>query len=481
MQAVSSLLFNSSFINGVFIHRNTATFNVYNPGNGTIVATVEDHGDEVVTLAIAAAAEAFVFWRNKSAAERSAIMYEWYNLLTLHSESIAQLLCLESGKTITESRGEVAYGIAYIKWFAEEARRNYGTIIPGYTSNRRIQVIQQPVGVVGAITPWNFPLAMITRKIAPALAVGCTVVIRPSELTPLTALALTHLAHQAGIPNGVINTVVGTQASAMGKILCNHPKIAKISFTGSTRVGKILTEQCSVHLTKLSLELGGNAPFIVFEDADIDLAIQGVLAAKFRFSGQTCVCVNRILVQESICDRFVTKLKQAMSQFTYVAPLEEDANFAPLINAKAITRVEAMTKDAIAKGGKLVLGGKKHNDYYFEPTLITQCNSTMLLAQEEIFGPIAAVFSFKNETEAIQMANDTVYGLASYCYTTDLNRSIRISEALEYGIVGINEGLISSEVAPFGGIKQSGQGREGSKFGLEDYTYRKYICLGNVV
>jgi succinate-semialdehyde dehydrogenase/glutarate-semialdehyde dehydrogenase len=480
MKLVKHLLCHSSLINGSLYHNNNDLFSVLNPSNGSVVHQIEDHGANEVILAIDSAHQAFDKWKQKTAAERSYYLFQWHTLILENKETIAHIMALESGKVITECRGEIDYGAAYIKWYAEEARRNYGTIIPGYTSNRRIQVIQQPTGVVSAITPWNFPLAMITRKIAPALAVGCTVVVRPSELTPLTALAINYLAQQAGFPNGVINTVVGTNAGEMGKILCTHPKVAKLSFTGSTRVGKILTEQSAENLTKLSLELGGNAPFIVFNDADINLAIQGVLAAKFRFSGQTCVCVNRILVQDSIHDQFIAQLQQAMEQFTIKNPLDENANFAPMIHHQALERMKTITEDAVEKGGTVIMGGKACNDYYFEPTLITNCNATMLLAHEEIFGPIAAVFTFKNENEAITMANDTIYGLASYCYTNDLNRSIRVSEALEYGIVGINEGLISSEVAPFGGIKQSGHGREGSKFGLEDYTFKKYICTGNV-
>ncbi|MDR2282490.1 MAG: NAD-dependent succinate-semialdehyde dehydrogenase, partial [Sphingobacterium sp.] len=359
--------------------------------------------------------------------------------------------------------------------------RNYGDVIPGFTADKRIITLKEPVGVVGAITPWNFPLAMITRKIAPALAVGCTVVVRPSEETPFTALAINYLADLAGFPKGVYNTVVGTDASEMGKELCENKKVAKISFTGSTTVGKILMSQCAGTLKKMSRELGGNAPLIVFDDADIDLAVKGALAGKFRFGGQTCVCVNRILVQEGIHDLFVEKFTAAVKKMKLGSGLDPDVSIGPLINQRAIRRMEEMTKDAIAKGGHVVTGGNAVAPQFFEPTIIVDANESMEFAQNEIFGPIAPIFKFKTEQDAVRIANDTIYGLASYFFTNDLNRSWRVREQLEYGIVGINEGLISSEVVPFGGVKESGQGREGSKYGLDSYVDIKYVCIGGVV
>lgn len=480
MSNYKDLIFEKSFINGEWINKSTTKIEVKNPVDLSVISAVYDEDRSLVKVAIDAAHEAFKPWKAKSAKERSKILLKWYDLIQEHKEEIATIMTLESGKPLAESRGEIDYGTAYIEWFAEEAKRNYGDVIPGFTADKRIITLKEPVGVVGAITPWNFPLAMITRKIAPALAVGCTVVVRPSEETPLTALAINYLAHLAGFPKGVINTVIGADASEMGKELCENKKIAKISFTGSTRVGKILMSQCADSLKKLSLELGGNAPFIVFEDADIDLAIKGAIAGKFRFSGQTCVCVNRILVQDNVYDLFVEKFIQAVKALKLGNGLEADVNLGPVINQRAIERMKDMTADAIAKGGKVVLGGNAIEPQFFEPTIITEATSEMLFAQEEIFGPIAPIFRFKTEDEAIHIANNTIYGLASYFYTNDLNRSWRVRENLEYGIVGINEGLISSEVVPFGGVKQSGQGREGSKYGLDYFVDIKYVCIGNI-
>lgn len=445
-----------------------------------MVGFVYNHDIEHVKKAIDAAYNSFDEWKSKTAKERSLILLKWFDLINENKDEIAHIMSLESGKPLKECLGEIDYGASFIEWFAEEAKRNNGTVIPGYTQDRRISVIKQPVGVVGAITPWNFPLAMITRKIAPALAVGCTVVVRPSVDTPFTALAIAHLAEKAGFPKGVINVIIGNDSSAMGKELCENPKVAKISFTGSTRVGKILMKQCSDDLKRLSLELGGNAPFIVFNDANIDDAVQGAIAGKFRFSGQTCVCVNRILVQEEVYDEFIEKFVAEVNKLKVGNGLDEGVNFGPLINQKSVDKMQGFVDDAKQKGGKILTGGSKLNDYFYPPTVIADANTDMRFAKEEIFGPVAPVFKFKTEEEAIKMANDTEFGLASYFYTNDLNRSIRVSEALEYGMAGVNTGLISSEVAPFGGIKHSGQGREGSVYGLDDFVNLKYVCVGNV-
>ncbi len=481
MSTYKELLFDRSFVNGEWTNQGTEKFDVKNPFDLSVIGQVHDEDRTFVAKAIDVAHAAFGSWKSKSAKERSAILLKWFDLIHQHKDELAQIMTLESGKPLAESKGEIDYGAAYIQWFAEEAKRNYGDVIPGFTADKRIITLKEPVGVVGAITPWNFPLAMITRKIAPALAVGCTVVVRPSEETPFTALAINYLANLAGFPRGVYNTVVGTDPSEMGKELCENKKVAKISFTGSTKVGKILMSQSADTLKKLSLELGGNAPLIVFDDADIDLAIKGALAGKFRFGGQTCVCVNRILVQEGIHDLFVEKFTAAVKKMKLGSGLDTDVNIGPLINQRAIRRMEEMTEDAIAKGGKVLTGGKAVAPQFFEPTIIVDANESMEFAQNEIFGPIAPIFRFKTEQDAVRMANDTVYGLASYFFTNDLNRSWRVREQLEYGIVGINEGLISSEVVPFGGVKESGQGREGSKYGLDSYVDIKYVCIGGIV
>lgn len=480
MEQYKELLFDQSFINGEWKNQSKEKFEVKNPADLSVIHSLYNEDRTFVAEAIDAAHQAFTPWKSLAAKERSAILLKWYQIILDNKESLAHIMTLESGKPLAESKGEIDYGASYIQWFAEEAKRNYGDVIPGFSQQKRVMTLKEPVGVVGAITPWNFPLAMITRKIAPALAVGCTVVVRPSEETPLTALAINHLAHLAGFPKGVINTVIGTDASEMGKELCENKKVAKISFTGSTRVGQILMQQCSTTLKKLSLELGGNAPFIVFDDADIALAVQGAIAGKFRFSGQTCVCVNRILVQSSIYDKFVSAFTQAVNQLVIGNGLDSNTTIGPLINQNAIKRMEQMTKDAIEKGGQVLTGGKSRSPQFFEPTIISQANAQMDFAHNEIFGPIAPVFKFDTEQQAIEMANDTIYGLASYFYTNDLNRTWRVREQLQYGIVGINDGLISSEVVPFGGVKQSGQGREGSKYGLDAYIDIKYICIGNV-
>lgn len=477
---MKKLIFDKSFVNGEWVKYSDKKIDVINPVDLSVIGQVFDEDQELIKEGIDVAHTAFKTWKNSSVKERSKFLKRWYELIILHKNEIANIITLESGKPIIESLSEVEYGAAYIEWFAEEAKRNYGDVIPGFTSEKRITIHKEPVGVVGIITPWNFPIAMITRKVAPALAAGCTVVIRPSEKTPLTALAINLLAHEAGFPKGVINTIVGSNASEMGKELCENKKISKISFTGSTKVGKILMQQCSNNLTKLSLELGGNAPFIVFEDADIDLAVAGAIAAKFRFGGQTCVCVNRILVQENIHDVFVEKFIEATKKLNIGNGLDLQTKIGPLINQASIIRMKELVEDATLKGGEVKLGGNFIIPQYFEPTIITNANDKMLFAKKEIFGPIAPIFKFKTETEAIEMANNTVYGLASYFYTKDLNRTWRVQEALEYGIVGVNDGQISSEMVPFGGIKESGQGQEGSKYGMNYYTNIKYVCTGNV-
>jgi len=400
----------------------------------------------------------------------------------VNQEDLAILMTAEQGKPIAEARGEVGYGASFIEWFAEEGKRTYGDIIPTPSNDRRILVIKQPIGVVASITPWNFPIAMITRKCAPALAAGCPVVIKPAAETPLSALAIAELAEQAGIPSGILNVVVGTQSSEIGKALTDSPIVRKLSFTGSTAVGKILTRNCADTMKKVSMELGGNAPFIVFDDADLDSAVAGALISKFRNTGQTCVCTNRFIVQEGIYDQFVEKLGEAVKTLNVGNGMDEGVNQGPLISFKALDKVKDHLADALDRGAVIVAGGKPHKNggTMFEPTVIGNVDASMKMASEETFGPLAPVFKFKTEEEAIQLANDTEFGLASYFYTTDINRIWRVSEALEYGMVGINEGVISNEVAPFGGVKESGLGREGSHYGIDDFMELKYICMGGL-
>jgi len=474
------LLFRHSYINGEFRSFSSKTFEVINPASGELIIEVTDDGVDSIKEAINMASNALERWRSLTAKERSLILERWNDLILEHKEILAEIMTLECGKPIKESRGEVEYGASFIKWFAEEGKRIYGDVIPSPSSDKRILTFKQPIGVVGAITPWNFPMAMITRKIAPALAAGCTVVVRASEETPLTALALAKLSGEAGFPKGVVNICVGQDSSSMGKELCFSEAVKKISFTGSTRVGKILMEQCSGTLKKLSLELGGNAPFIVYEDADLDSAVKGLIAAKFRNAGQTCVCVNRVLVQESIYNKFVDKFKKEVEKLNIGNGLDEKNNIGPLINEKALKKSEKFTADAVAKGGRVITGGNIVKERYFEPTIISEATKEMDFFREETFAPIAPIFKFSTEQESISMANDTDFGLASYFYSKDINRCFRVSESLEYGMVGINEGIISTEVAPFGGVKYSGMGREGSKYGIEDYIEIKYICLGNI-
>jgi succinate-semialdehyde dehydrogenase/glutarate-semialdehyde dehydrogenase len=456
-----------------------ATHAVVNPATRETIGTVPDMGALEARRAVEAAAQAFPAWAARTAKERAAVMRRWYELMMANQEDLATLMTAEQGKPLAESKGEIAYAAAFIEWFAEEGKRLYGDVIPGHQADKRIIVLRQPVGVVAAITPWNFPAAMITRKVAPALAAGCTVVVKPASQTPYSALALAALAARAGVPAGVLNVITGA-AAAIGAELTANPTVRKLSFTGSTSVGKQLMAQCAGTLKKLSLELGGNAPFIVFDDADLDAAVAGAIASKFRNTGQTCVCANRLLVQAGVYEDFTRKLVHAVAQLKVGDGLEGPTDQGPLIDTHALAKVEQHLADAAAKGARIVQGGHRHSlgGTFFEPTVLTHATPAMLLAREETFGPVAALFRFETEADAIRMANDTEFGLACYFYTRDLARSWRVAEALEYGIVGLNTGLISTEVAPFGGIKESGTGREGSRYGILDYTEIKYLCVG---
>ncbi|XP_038689991.1 succinate-semialdehyde dehydrogenase, mitochondrial isoform X2 [Tripterygium wilfordii] len=457
------------------------TIKVCNPATGELIADVACMGGKETNDAISSAYDAFKSWSKVTAAERSKCLRKWYDLLMAHKEEIGQLITLEQGKPLKEAVGEVGYGSSFIEFYAEEAKRIYGDIIPATLADRRLLVLKQPVGVVGAIAPWNFPLAMITRKVGPALACGCTVVIKPSELTPLTALAAAELSLQAGIPPGAVNVVMGN-APDIGDALLASSQVRKITFTGSTAVGKKLMAGSAETVKKVSLELGGNAPCIVFDDADIDVAVKGTLAAKFRNSGQTCVCANRILVQEGIYEKFASAFSKAVQDLQVGNGLSEGVAQGPLINEAAVQKVESFVQDAISKGAKILLGGKRHSlgMTFYEPTIISDVESDMLLSRNEVFGPVAPLLRFKTEEEAIRLANDTNAGLAAYFFTNNVQRTWRVSEALEYGLVGVNEGLISTEVAPFGGFKQSGLGREGSKYGMDEYLEIKYVCLGDM-
>ncbi|KAF5803425.1 putative succinate-semialdehyde dehydrogenase (NAD(+)) [Helianthus annuus] len=457
------------------------TIQVNNPADGEVIATVPCMGEMETKDAISAAYDAFTHWSKLTAADRSSRLRNWYNLLIAHKQEIGQLLTLEQGKPLREAIAEVAYAARFIELFAEEAKRVYGDIIPSPLPNRRLFVLKEPVGVVGAITPWNFPIAMIARKVGPALACGCTVVIKPSELTPLTALAAAELALQSGIPPGVLNVVMGDPPS-IGDSLLESTQVRKITFTGSTGVGKKLMAGASETVKKVSLELGGNAPCIIFDDADLELAVKGSLSTKFNNTGQQCVCTNRILVQEGIYDRFINAYSNAVQNLKVGNGLSEGVTQGPLINEAAVMKVDSLVQDAISKGAKVIMGGKRHSlgFSFYEPTIIGDVRNEMPIAREEVFGPVAPIIRFKTEEEAIQIANDTNSGLAAYAFTNCIQRSWRVSEALEYGMVGVNEGSISTEVAPFGGYKQSGLGREGSKYGLDDYLEIKYVCMGNM-
>lgn len=477
----SALLETLAYVNGHWIE-NGSSFPVLNPATGEKIADVTDLGVEDVTRAINGAYDAKASWAAKTGKERGAILRKWHDLMLENIDDLAIILTAEMGKPLTEAKGEIMYGASYVEWFAEEAKRIYGDVIPGHQPDRRIVVMKQPVGVVGSITPWNFPNAMIARKVAPALAVGCTFIARPAELTPLSALAMAVLGERAGIPKGVFSVIPSSNASAIGKELCANTKVAKITFTGSTRVGKILMEQGAATVKKVSMELGGNAPFIVFDDADVDAAVEGALIAKYRNAGQTCVCANRIYVQSGVYKEFSKKLAERVSALSVGDGFEDGVAIGPLINEAALSKVEAHLSDAIAKGAEIVTGGSRHarGGTFFEPTVITGVTRGMQVQHEETFGPIAPLFEFETEEEAVELANDTEFGLAGYFYAKDISRVWRVAERLETGMVGINTGLISTEVAPFGGIKQSGQGREGSKYGADDYLELKYMCFGEI-
>lgn len=476
-----SLIKTQAFVDGEWVSSASGkTFDVINPATGELIASVTDMNRADVRKAVDAANDAWPAYRDLTAKERSSLLKQWYALILAHKDALARLMTMECGKVLAESIGEVSYGASFVEWFAEEAKRTYGDVIPAPAKDRRLVVIKQSIGVVAAITPWNFPLAMITRKVGPALAAGSPVVVKPPSETPLTALAIAYLAEKAGFPRGVYNTITTTDNSEVGKEFCENKKIRKLSFTGSTAVGKLLMQQCAPTLKKLSLELGGNAPFIVFDDADIDAAVRGAIISKFRNSGQTCVCVNRIYAQDKIYDEFVEKLSKAISKLRVGNGLDKDVQIGPLINEKGLNKVQYHIKDAVGKGAKVQIGGRHMHGLFFEPTVLTEATDDMIISQQEVFGPVAPIFRFSTEEEAIKMANDTDYGLASYFYSRDVARCWRVAEALECGMVGINEGLISTEVAPFGGIKESGLGREGSKYGMDYFMEIKYLCFGGI-
>lgn len=480
--AAAQLFRQQAYINGQWCDaQNATTQEIFNPANGACIGRVPNMGAPETQRAIAAATAAWPAWRARTAKERSNILKRWHALMLENADALAEILTLEQGKPLSEAKGEILYAASFIEWFAEEAKRIYGDTIPSHKSDARIVVSKEPIGVVAAITPWNFPVAMITRKAGPALAAGCPCIVKPAPETPFSALAMAALAEQAGIPAGIFNVVTG-DAVAIGGELTNSADVRKLSFTGSTAIGKLLMAQCASTLKKVSLELGGNAPFIVFDDADIERAVEGALVAKYRNAGQTCVCVNRFLVQDGIYEAFVSRLAERVSDFKVGDGFTADVNQGPLINDRAVAKVEEHVQDALSKGARLLCGGERHalGHGFFQPTVLADLTLEMKVAREETFGPLAAVFRFSNEADAVQMANDTEYGLAAYCYTRDLGRAWRMSEALEYGMVGINEGLISTEVAPFGGIKSSGLGREGSKYGIEDYLEIKYTLMGGL-
>ena len=475
----STLLHHQAYINGAWTNADSGkTFAVINPANGEELARVSDLGANETSRAIDAANAAFPEWAAKTATVRAGILRKWHDLIMEHADDLGLLMTLEQGKPLAEARGEVRYGASFIEWFAEEGKRAYGDIIPPHMPGVRLLVMKQPIGVVGAITPWNFPNAMITRKVAPALAAGCTVVIKPSEETPLSALALAELAQRAGFPAGVINIVTGVDAATIGQTLTSSPLVRKISFTGSTAVGKQLMRQAADSVKKISLELGGNAPFIVFDDADLEEAVKGAIVSKYRNAGQTCVCANRLFVQSGVYNAFLEKFTAAVQQQKVGPGLEQGVSIGPLINNKALAKVQRLVSDATSKGARVVTGGHALEGTFFEATIIADVETDMAIMHEEIFGPVAPVIKFETEAEVIKMANDTPYGLAAYFYGRDIGRIFRVSEALEYGMVGVNTGLVATTVAPFGGVKESGIGREGSKYGLEDFMEVKYVCIG---
>ncbi|MGB0695466.1 MAG: NAD-dependent succinate-semialdehyde dehydrogenase [Rhodospirillaceae bacterium] len=481
--ADAGLLKDKAYVDGAWIGADSGdSFAVLDPSDGTTIGHVPDLGAAETERAIAAANAAWGPWRDLTAKERATVLQRWFRLILEHEEALAILMTAEQGKPLAEARGEVRYGASFVEWFAEEGKRIYGSTIPAHGPDKRIVTLRQPIGVAAAITPWNFPIAMITRKVAPALAAGCPTVIKPAEQTPLSALALAALAEQAGLPAGLLNIVTTSRARPVGKALTDSSLVRKLSFTGSTEVGKILMAQCADTVKKVSLELGGNAPFIVFDDADLDAAVAGAMASKFRNTGQTCVCANRILVQDGVYDAFATKLAEALRGLKVGPGLGGDTAQGPLIDLDGLEKVESLVSDALHKGASVAAGGKRHalGGTFYEPTILTGVTREMRMAEEEIFGPVAPLFRFSTEQEAITLANDTRFGLAAYFYARDIGRVWRVAEGLEYGMVGINEGIISTETAPFGGVKESGIGREGAKEGIEEYLETKYLCLGGV-
>ncbi|MBB6251342.1 NAD-dependent succinate-semialdehyde dehydrogenase [Nitrospirillum iridis] len=477
-----ALLRDQAYVAGAWIDADDGTtIDVDNPATGEIIGSIPALGAAETARAIEAANAAWGGWRTRTAKERAAVMRRWFEMIMVAQEDLARIMTAEQGKPRAESRGEVAYGASFIEWFAEEGKRTYGDTIPSFASDKRIVVVREPIGVAAAITPWNFPIAMITRKVGPALAAGCPIVVRPSEVTPYSALALAALAERAGVPPGVFSVVTG-HPKPIGGEMTSNPLVRKLSFTGSTPVGKLLMKQSADTLKKLSLELGGNAPFIVFDDADLDAAVEGAMASKYRNAGQTCVCANRVLVQDGVYDAFAARLAEAVGRLRVGNGADKDVTTGPLINRAAVEKAERHIADAVAKGARVAMGGRSHalGGNFFEPTLLLDATPEMILAREETFGPVAPLFRFKDEAEAIRMANDTEFGLAAYFYSRDIGRIWRVAEALEYGMVGINEGIISTEVAPFGGVKQSGLGREGSKYGIEDYLVVKYLLMGGL-
>ncbi|PST22994.1 succinate-semialdehyde dehydrogenase (NADP(+)) [Rhizobium sp. JAB6] len=479
----SRLLRAAGYINGAWTGGGAIkTFDVINPATGEVLASLPDMGAAETTAAIDAAYIAQVAWAARPAKERAAILRKWFDLMIANADELAAILTAEMGKPLPEARGEILYAASYVEWYAEEAKRIYGETIPAPSNDKRMVVIKQPVGVVGTITPWNFPAAMIARKIAPALAVGCTVVSKPAEQTPLTAIALAVLAEEAGVPAGVLNIIVGVDGPAIGRELCGNPKVRKISFTGSTEVGRILMRQCADQIKKVSLELGGNAPFIVFDDADLDAAVEGAMASKYRNAGQTCVCANRIYVQSNVYDAFAAKLAVKVGELSVGDGFKPGVTVGPLIDEQGVAKAEDHVRDAVSKGARIVTGGRRieGGGTFFAPTILTGVDRSMKVAREETFGPVAPLFRFDTVEDVITQANDTEFGLAAYFFAGDLKKVWRVAEALEYGMVGINTGLMSSETAPFGGIKQSGLGREGSRHGADDYLEMKYLCIGNL-
>jgi succinate-semialdehyde dehydrogenase/glutarate-semialdehyde dehydrogenase len=471
----------AAYVDGAWVEKDK-TIDVDNPATGEILGTVPQLDAADTRRAIDAANRAFPAWRAKTAKERAGALRKWFDLMMANQDDLARLMTLEQGKPLTESKGETAYAASFLEWFGEEAKRVYGDTIPQHQPDKRIVVLKEPIGVVACITPWNFPLAMITRKAGPAIAAGCTVVLKPASQTPFSALALAELAERAGIPKGVFNVITGS-AREIGGELTSNPLVRKLSFTGSTETGRLLMAQCATTIKKVSLELGGNAPFIVFEDADLDAAVEGAILSKYRNTGQTCVCANRLLIQDSVYDVFADKLAAAVRKLRPASGLEPEATQGPLIDDRAVEKVEEHIRDATSKGARVLVGGNRHKlgGRFFEPTILTGVTPAMLVAREETFGPVAPLFRFKDAAEAIALANDTEFGLAAYFYGRDLGRIWMVAEALEYGIIGVNTGIISTEVAPFGGMKQSGIGREGSKYGLEEFLEIKYVCLGGIV